>query len=167
MQTDTLAEPWEETREKGVIACYIYPHMLGHRFTVQRGRTKMKIGKVCVSTHLNGRVHRLDKYRILKHLFLMTLFMPIIFSQKTQKSLITRSPSRNALSCTVEQDFFFCAFEVMNSHMHTHGRHATRINTCLFCRLTVCPLIVLAQPTSHSCLIGNESPDGTLATWWD
>lgn len=105
------------------------PALLGHRSTVQRGRMKKKFKQIlCFYSYLNECAHSLYKYSILKHLFLMTLFMPIIFSQKTQKNLITRNPSRNALSCTESSRiffFFFWAFQVMNSHMHTRpSRHS-------------------------------------------
>lgn len=38
---------------------------------------------------------------------------------------------------------------------------------CVFFVTSFCSLIVFIRPASHSCLIGTESPDGSLSTWLD
>lgn len=58
---------------------------------------------------------------------------------------------------------FVCVFVRVCAQSHTHQTNTCRSLSHILC----CSLIVFIRPASHSCLIGNTSPVGSLSTWWD
>lgn len=96
--------------------------------------------------------------------------------RRPRKGFVTHGPSESAVSRQRSRvpGCRFCASASVNSirqalvRAHMHARTGvTRTKRSLSCSHIVCSLIVFICPASHSRLIGNTSPDGSLSTWWD
>lgn len=86
---------------------------------------------------------------------------PSIIRQEQEN--LTQSPSRNELGeHSPVSDWRLCVYLCVCTITHTHCT-----NTCQSLSHILCSLIVFIRPASHSCLIGNTSPVGSLSTWWD